>query len=77
MQLQGKTLGTSSFRGGKARLAQLVEHHLDTVGVTGSSPVPRTISYGFLVVGVGPVEGGAEGAENKESNEAARGSINV
>jgi hypothetical protein len=28
-------------------------------------------------VGVGPVEAGAEGAENKESNEAARGSINV
>ena len=26
-----------------ARLAQLVEHYLDTVGVTGSSPVLRTI----------------------------------
>ena len=25
-----------------ARLAQLVEHYLDTVGVTGSSPVSRT-----------------------------------
>ena len=30
-----------------ARLAQLVEHYLDTVGVTGSSPVLRTI---FLVL---------------------------
>ena len=30
-----------------ARLAQLVEHYLDTVGVTGSSPVPRTISLLF------------------------------
>jgi hypothetical protein len=27
-----------------ARLAQLVEHHLDTVEVIGSSPIPRTIS---------------------------------
>ena len=27
-----------------ARLAQLVEHYLDTVGVIGSSPIPRTIS---------------------------------
>ena len=26
-----------------ARLAQLVEHHLDTVEVIGSSPIPRTI----------------------------------
>ena len=26
-----------------ARLAQLVEHMLDVHGVTGSSPVPRTI----------------------------------
>ena len=26
-----------------ARLAQLVEHYLDTVGVTGSSPVPRIV----------------------------------
>ena len=26
-----------------ARLAQLVEHHLDTVEVMGSSPIPRTI----------------------------------
>ncbi len=25
-----------------ARLAQLVEHHIDIVGVTGSSPVSRT-----------------------------------
>ena len=27
----------------KGRLAQLVEHHIDIVGVTGSSPVPPTI----------------------------------
>ncbi len=27
-----------------ARLAQLVEHHIDIVGVTGSSPVSRTFS---------------------------------
>jgi hypothetical protein len=26
-----------------ARLAQLAEHYLDTVGVKGSSPLPRTI----------------------------------
>ena len=25
-----------------ARLAQLVEHHIDIVGVVGSSPAPRT-----------------------------------
>jgi hypothetical protein len=30
-----------------ARLAQLVEHYLDTVGVTGSSPVLRTIFFQF------------------------------
>ena len=28
---------------GEARLAQLAEHYLDTVGVTSSSLVPRTI----------------------------------
>jgi hypothetical protein len=40
MTLNSKQLlGASSG----ARLAQLVEHYLDTVGVTGSSPVPRTI----------------------------------
>ena len=33
----------SSLR--NARLAQLVEHYLDTVGVTGSSPVLRTILH--------------------------------
>ncbi len=36
-----------------ARLAQLVEHYLDTVGVTGSSPVSRTegTSHGVLARG--------------------------
>jgi hypothetical protein len=39
-----------------ARLAQLVEHHIDIVGVTGSSPVSRTFIQkagslsGFLYV---------------------------
>lgn len=28
-----------------ARLAQLVEHHIDIVGVAGSSPAPRTNDY--------------------------------
>ena len=32
-----------------ARLAQLVEHYLDTVGVTGSSPVLRTILSSILL----------------------------
>ena len=41
MNVESSNLSTRS-----ARLAQLVEHYLDTAGVTGSSPVLRTI---FLV----------------------------
>ena len=38
-----------------ARLAQLVEHYLDTVGVTGSSPVPRTIFLFIFCLQLNPI----------------------
>ena len=42
MNLTPKDLTGVSFG---ARLAQLVEHYLDTVGVAGSSPAPRTMCH--------------------------------
>src|SRR2546430_35552 len=39
----GRALGPEAMMGDPGRLAQLGEHQLDKLGVTGSSPVPPTL----------------------------------
>ncbi len=40
------TKGCAYVRGKRGAVSSVVEHHLDTVGVTGSSPVSRTTLEG-------------------------------